>query len=160
MPEFEWQFTLVLVTNGIMIGLMYALIALGFVLIFKATDAINFAQGEFVMFAGFIAAAGAEIAGFPPMNAAAHGEFGRAFYAGFPDMSHTIDETIVAGDRVVTRFTLRGSHTAPFMGIPATGRSITVTAIVILTVADGRVVHLRATFDQLGLLRQLGVVPA
>jgi branched-chain amino acid transport system permease protein len=59
MPAFEWQFTLVLLTNGIMIGLMYALIALGFVLIYKATDAINFAQGEFVMFAGFIAAAAA-----------------------------------------------------------------------------------------------------
>jgi branched-chain amino acid transport system permease protein len=65
MPEFEWQFTLVLLTNGIMIGLMYALIALGFVLIYKATDAINFAQGEFVMFAGFIAAGAADIAGFP-----------------------------------------------------------------------------------------------
>src|SRR5215207_1567398 len=65
MPEFEWQFTLVLVTNGIMIGLMYALIALGFVLIYKATDAINFAQGEFVMFAGFIAAGAADIMGAP-----------------------------------------------------------------------------------------------
>ena len=65
MPEFEWQFTLVLLTNGIMIGLMYALIALGFVLIYKATDAINFAQGEFVMFAGFLAAGAADIAGAP-----------------------------------------------------------------------------------------------
>ena len=65
MPEFEWQFTLVLLTNGVMIGLMYALIALGFVLIYKATDAINFAQGEFVMFAGFLAAGAAEIAGAP-----------------------------------------------------------------------------------------------
>lgn len=65
MPEFDWQFTLVLVTNGVMIGLMYALIALGFVLVYKATDAINFAQGEFVMFAGFIAAAGASVAGLP-----------------------------------------------------------------------------------------------
>src|SRR3954466_6869178 len=62
MPVFEWQFTLVLLTNGIMIGLMYALIALGFVLIYKATDAINFAQGEFVMFAGFIAAGAAALA--------------------------------------------------------------------------------------------------
>jgi branched-chain amino acid transport system permease protein len=59
MPDIQWQFTLVLLTNGVMIGLMYALIALGFVLIYKATDAINFAQGEFVMFAGFIAAAAA-----------------------------------------------------------------------------------------------------
>jgi branched-chain amino acid transport system permease protein len=63
MPDFDWQFTLVLVTNGVMIGLMYALIALGFVLIYKATDAINFAQGEFVMFAGFIAAGAAGIFG-------------------------------------------------------------------------------------------------
>ena len=57
MPDFDWSFTVVLLVNGVMIGLMYALIALGFVLIYKATDAINFAQGEFVMFAGFIAAA-------------------------------------------------------------------------------------------------------
>ena len=63
MPGFEWQFTVVLLTNGIMIGLMYALIALGFVLIYKATDAINFAQGEFVMFAGFIAAGAAALGG-------------------------------------------------------------------------------------------------
>jgi branched-chain amino acid transport system permease protein len=65
MPEFEWQFTLVLLTNGVMIGLMYALIALGFVLIYKATDAINFAQGEFVMFAGFLAAGAIDILGAP-----------------------------------------------------------------------------------------------
>ena len=65
MRDFEWQFTLVLLTNGIMIGLMYALIALGFVLIYKATDAINFAQGEFVMFAGFLAAVAAEMVGAP-----------------------------------------------------------------------------------------------
>src|SRR5580704_12142138 len=65
MPEFDLQFTLVLVTNGLMIGLMYALIALGFVLVYKATDAINFAQGECVMFAAFIAAAGAYVADLP-----------------------------------------------------------------------------------------------
>jgi branched-chain amino acid transport system permease protein len=65
MPKLDWQFTLVLITNGVMIGLMYTLIALGFVLVYKATDAINFAQGEFVMFAGFIAAAGAYFAGLP-----------------------------------------------------------------------------------------------
>jgi branched-chain amino acid transport system permease protein len=53
----ELTFLLLLVTNGVMIGLMYSLIALGFVLIYKATDAINFAQGEFVMLAGFVIAA-------------------------------------------------------------------------------------------------------
>ncbi len=65
MPDIDWQFTLLLITNGVMIGLMYALIALGFVLVYKATDAINFAAGEFVMFAGFIAAFAADAAGAP-----------------------------------------------------------------------------------------------
>ncbi len=51
----ELEFTFALVVSGLSIGLMYSLIALGFVLIYKATDAINFAQGEFVMLAGFIA---------------------------------------------------------------------------------------------------------
>src|SRR6476469_6232248 len=53
----DLDFTLLLVINGVLIGLMYALIALGFVLVYKATDAINFAQGEFVMFAAILAAA-------------------------------------------------------------------------------------------------------
>src|SRR5215469_11399810 len=57
MPEFDLDFTLLLVSSGLMIGLMYALIALGFVLVYKATDAINFAQGEFVMLAAIMAAA-------------------------------------------------------------------------------------------------------
>ncbi len=65
MPDVDWQFTLALTTNGLMIGLMYTLIALGFVLVYKATDAINFAQGEFVMFGGFVAAAASLAAGLP-----------------------------------------------------------------------------------------------
>ena len=52
----ELQFASALMVNGLSIGLMYSLIALGFVLVYKATDAINFAQGEFVMLAGFVAA--------------------------------------------------------------------------------------------------------
>lgn len=52
----ELQFALALIVSGFAIGLMYSLIALGFVLVYKATDAINFAQGEFVMLAGFVAA--------------------------------------------------------------------------------------------------------
>ena len=50
----EWHFTLLLLSNGVLIGLMYSLIALGFVLVYKATDAMNFAQGEFVMIAGLV----------------------------------------------------------------------------------------------------------
>jgi branched-chain amino acid transport system permease protein len=62
----DWRFTLLLLSNGVLIGLMYSLVALGFVLVYKATDAINFAQGEFVMIAGlivvgFLGAAGAPL---------------------------------------------------------------------------------------------------
>src|SRR2546428_472238 len=61
----DWQFTVLLLSNGVLIGLMYSLIALGFVLVYKATDAINFAQGEFVMISGFVAAAGLMVWGTP-----------------------------------------------------------------------------------------------
>src|SRR6059058_4867165 len=56
MLEVDGRFFVLLMSNGILIGLMYSLIALGFVLVYKATDAINFAQGEFVMISGFVAA--------------------------------------------------------------------------------------------------------
>jgi branched-chain amino acid transport system permease protein len=70
---FDWQFSLLLLSNGILIGLMYSLIAMGFVLVYKATDAINFAQGEFVMIAGFIVAVALGVYGAPLWLAVAVG---------------------------------------------------------------------------------------
>jgi len=61
----DFGFFLLLMSNGILIGLMYALIALGFVLVYKATDAVNFAQGEFVMIAGILVAAALGVWGAP-----------------------------------------------------------------------------------------------
>ncbi len=61
MLDFDWPFFALLMSNGILIGLMYSLIALGFVLVYKATDAINFAQGEFVMIAGLRGRGGARL---------------------------------------------------------------------------------------------------
>jgi branched-chain amino acid transport system permease protein len=61
----DWQFTVLLLSNGVLIRLMYSLIALGFVLVYKATDAVNFAQGEFVMIAGFVAVGALTVAGTP-----------------------------------------------------------------------------------------------
>ena len=61
----DFSFFLLLISNGLLIGLMYSLIALGFVLVYKATDAINFAQGEFVMIAGFVAAGALMVWGAP-----------------------------------------------------------------------------------------------
>ena len=61
----DWQFSILLLSNGVLIGLMYSLIALGFVLVYKATDAVNFAQGEFVMLAGFLVVGGLTVVGVP-----------------------------------------------------------------------------------------------
>jgi branched-chain amino acid transport system permease protein len=61
----DWQFTALLLSDGVLIGLMYSLIALGFVLVYKATDAVNFAQGEFVMIAGFVAVGALTVLGVP-----------------------------------------------------------------------------------------------
>jgi branched-chain amino acid transport system permease protein len=72
----EFGFFLLLLCNGVLIGLMYSLIALGFVLVYKATDAINFAQGEFIFFAGLVVAAGATIYGAPAWVAALAGLVG------------------------------------------------------------------------------------
>jgi branched-chain amino acid transport system permease protein len=65
MFDFDWHFFSLLMTNGVLIGLMYSLIALGFVLVYKATDAINFAQGEFVMLGGFVVAVALNTYGAP-----------------------------------------------------------------------------------------------
>jgi len=70
---FDWQFFLLLISNGILLGLMYSLIALGFVLVYKATDAINFAQGEFVMIGGFVVAVAMAAHGAPWWAAAGIG---------------------------------------------------------------------------------------
>jgi branched-chain amino acid transport system permease protein len=61
----DWQFGALLLSNGLLIGLMYSLIALGFVLVYKATDAFNFAQGEFVMLSGLMVAVGLGTYGAP-----------------------------------------------------------------------------------------------
>jgi branched-chain amino acid transport system permease protein len=61
----DFGFFLLLISNGVLIGLMYALIALGFVLVYKATDAINFAQGEFVMIAALVVAVALGAVGAP-----------------------------------------------------------------------------------------------
>jgi branched-chain amino acid transport system permease protein len=69
-------FFLLLLSNGVLIGLMYSLIALGFVLVYKATDAVNFAQGEFVMIAGLVVALSLISAGVPLWMAALLGLIG------------------------------------------------------------------------------------
>jgi steroid delta-isomerase-like uncharacterized protein len=71
-----------------------------------------------------------------------------------------VHEVIATDDRVVTRWTGTGVHQAELMGIPPTGREISVEAISIMRVQDGRIAEHWCTWDTLGLLQQIGAVPA
>ena len=58
------------------------------------------------------------------------------------------------------RWIMRGTHNGPLMGIPATGKAVTVAGIDVFRIAGGQIVELWQHFDQLGMLQQLGVIPA
>jgi steroid delta-isomerase-like uncharacterized protein len=93
-----------------------------------------------------------------PMDLAATKLFYRSLYSAFPDLEHDIAEQISARDKVVTRWTARGTHKAEWMGIAATGRTVTLTGINIYTIKAGRLAQSHVNWDLLGLLQQLGAV--
>ena len=78
----------------------------------------------------------------------------------FPDVHFTIDEQIAEGDKVVTRWTGHGTHKGELAGIPATGKSATVTGIGVDRIVNGKIVESWGIFDQFGMMQQLGVIPA
>lgn len=84
---------------------------------------------------------------------------GKAFYAAFPDARHEVQDTIADGDRVVVRSRWRGTQRGAFQGLPATGRSATMSVITIDRVVDGRIVEHWGLFDVASLMQQLGVGP-
>ena len=77
----------------------------------------------------------------------------------FPDVHFTVDEQIAEGDKVVTRWTGRGTHKGELFGIPATGKSSTVTGIAVDRIANGKIAESWGIFDQFGMMQQLGVIP-
>ena len=77
----------------------------------------------------------------------------------FPDVHFTIDEQIAEGDKVVTRWTGHGTHKGELLGIPATGKSSTVTGIGVDGIVNGKIVESWGMFDQFGMMQQLGIIP-
>jgi steroid delta-isomerase-like uncharacterized protein len=80
--------------------------------------------------------------------------------AAFPDMHWVADEMVGEGEKVVTRFTWTGTHRGTFLGIPATGKNVTVKGVVIDRLVGGRMTDSRILMDTLGMMQQLGVIPA
>jgi len=78
----------------------------------------------------------------------------------FPDLHFTVEDMIAEGDKVVARLTARGTHKGAYMGIPPTGKQATSPAIDIVRIAGGKSVEHWLEMDTLGLLQQLGVIPA
>lgn len=83
----------------------------------------------------------------------------RGLRLSFPDMHWIVEEQVESGDKVVSRFTWTGTHRAPFLGVPASGRSVTVWGIVIDKFEGPKIRSTRIIMDALGLMAQLGAFP-
>jgi steroid delta-isomerase-like uncharacterized protein len=91
-------------------------------------------------------------------------EGGKMFLAGFlnafPDSQVTVDDMIAEGDRVVTKKTFSGTHTAELNGIPPTGKRVSITYVDILRLRDGKIIEHWLSMDQLNFMQQLGALPS
>ena len=82
------------------------------------------------------------------------------FRAAFPDLRITAEDLLAEGDRVAARITATGTHRGEFQGLPPTGKQVTISGIEIVRIANGRVVERWGQFDNLGMLQQMGALPA
>lgn len=85
---------------------------------------------------------------------------GQTFATGFPDGKLEINHIHVVGDTAIIEFSASGTHTGDLMGIPPTGRSMTLPVVTILEVRNGKICAEREYMDMAHLLQQLGVMPA
>lgn len=87
-------------------------------------------------------------------------QFVKKLLFGFPDMHFTYEEIIEQGDKLAIRYTFNGTHKGTYLGVPATGKNLKVDGIAIYHFVDGKIQEIWDSLDLLGLLQQLGVVPA
>jgi len=83
-----------------------------------------------------------------------------AYIAAYPDLHHAVEDQIAEGDTVVTRWTGTGTHQGDLLGIPPTGKPAKVMGIWIHRLSGGKIVESWNVWDTLGMLQQLGVIPA
>jgi steroid delta-isomerase-like uncharacterized protein len=81
-------------------------------------------------------------------------------FAAFPDQQNTIEDLIADGDKVVVRYTVRGTHQGEFLGIPPTGKQFTFTEIDIHRIVNGKIQETWSESSIHEALQQLGVAPA
>jgi steroid delta-isomerase-like uncharacterized protein len=81
-----------------------------------------------------------------------------ALRTAFSDVQFTVEDSIADGDKVFVRWTFRGRNTGAYMGAKATGKSVTVTGMNLFRIEGGKIQELWVQADDLGELRQLGLV--
>jgi len=82
------------------------------------------------------------------------------FLAGYPDLRLTIQDIIGEKDKVVACWTISGTHKGDYLGIPATNKKVSVDGMTIHHIAGGKIMDSYSNWDALGMMQQLGVVPA
>jgi steroid delta-isomerase-like uncharacterized protein len=78
----------------------------------------------------------------------------------FPDLHATVEEQIAEGDKVVSRVTISGTQRGEFAGMPATGKSFTISGVSIWEVRGSLLIQEWVSWDALGMMQQLGAIPA
>ncbi|HZP53519.1 ester cyclase [Actinocrinis sp.] len=89
----------------------------------------------------------------------ANRQFWAAFFTGLPDVKVTMEDLVVSGDRVVGRFTYRGTHTGNLLGIPASGKAVEMRSIDIWRVEDGMFAEHWDELNLMQMFQQIGVLP-
>src|SRR5256885_2596859 len=82
-----------------------------------------------------------------------------AFHTAFPDLHFTVEDVIAEGDKVVVRWSRRGTHLGDYQGRPATGKTVWVTGMSLFRLADGKIQEITVNMDRMGLWQQLGWLP-
>jgi steroid delta-isomerase-like uncharacterized protein len=77
----------------------------------------------------------------------------------FPDLHMTIEDLVAVDDRVVTRCTTTGTHRGDYFGVPPTHQQVKISEVQIFRVVDTRITELWLTFNVLGVLQQIGMIP-
>lgn len=95
---------------------------------------------------------------FVPDGREANRHFWAAFFDALPDLTATMEDLVISGDRVVGRFVYRGTHAGEFMGVPATGRSVEMRSIDIWRVENGMFAEHWDELNALELLTQMGAL--
>ena len=94
-----------------------------------------------------------------PQNREAHLQGISFFSAAFSEIHYTVEDQVAEGDKVATRVTLRAIHSGDFQGLTPTGKQIAVSGFTIERIKGGKIVERRVSFDQMGMMQQLGLVP-